>query len=246
MSGAAGTSGGAAGGTVGPRGGRTRWALLGAVALLVALVGLASALDRAAPRAERSAPAIADLPAPVLDAPIPCRRSDPDEVVTALTDRLRPGRITAAIVVACPRLFDGREVVHVGEVVGDVLRRDGGAWVTLNDDPYALELGPFGAHRERAGFNTGLSVWLPDGLHEDLGPAGRHGRRGAVLRVEGVLRRADPADGGGLTVRAVSAEVLAPSTPVTAPVDRTLATAAGVAALTAVAAGLHARRRRRG
>lgn len=228
-----------------PRPARTRWALLGAVLLLVALAGLTSALDRTAPRADRSAPAVADLPPTVLDAPIPCRRSDPDDVLAAISAQLRPGRVTAAIVVACPRLFDGREVVHVGEVVGDVLRRDGGAWVTLNDDPYALELGPFGAHRERAGFNTGLAVRLPDGTHEDLGPPGRHGRRGAVLRVEGVLERADPADGGGLTVRARSVEVLAPAVAAPVPVDPALAVAAGVAALAAAVALLDARRRRR-
>jgi hypothetical protein len=235
------------GGTIpaAPRRGRTRWALLGAVLLLVGLAGLSSALDAAAPRAGRSAPAVADLPPTVLDAPIPCRRSDPADVIDAVAARLRPGRVTAAIVVACPRLFDGREVVHVGEVVGDVLRGGGGAWVTLNDDPYALELGPFGAHREQAGFNTGLAVRLPDGTHEDLGPPGRHGRRGAVLRVEGVLERADPADGGGLSIRASSVEVLSPAVAAPVPVDPTLAVAAAVAALVAAVALLHARRRRR-
>ena len=228
-----------------PRRGRTRWALLGAVLLLVALAGLSEALDAAAPRVDRSAAPVTDLPPTVLDAPIPCRRSDPDGVIDAIAARLRPGRVTASIVVACPRLFDGREVVHVGEVVGDVLRHGGGAWVTLNDDPYALELGPFGAHRERAGFNTGLAVWLPDGLHEDLGPAGRHGRRGAVLRIEGVLERADPDDGGGLGIRARTAEVLAPAVAAPVPVDPTLAVAAAVAAAAAALSLLHARRRRR-
>jgi hypothetical protein len=242
------SAGGSAGGATGPavpRRGRTRWALLGSVLLLAGLAGITSALDATAPRADRSAPAVADLEPTVLEAPIPCRRSDPDEVVAAIADRLRPGRVTAAIVVACPRLFDGREVVHVGEVVGDVLRRDGGAWVTLNDDPYALELGPFGAHRERAGFNTGLAVHLPEGTHEDLGPAGRYGRRGAVLRVEGVLERADAADGGGLTIRARTVEVLAPAVDAPVPVDPTLAVAAAITAATAVVALLHARRRRR-
>ncbi len=224
--------------------GRTRWALLGAVLVLAGLAGLSVAIERAAPRADRSAPAVEGLPPTVLVTPVPCRRSDPVEVIAALQARLRAGRVTAAIVTACPRLFDGREVVHVGEVVGDVLRRDGGAWVTLNDDPYALELGPFGPHRERSGANSGLAVWLPDGLHEDLGAAGRHGRRGAVLRVEGVLERADPANGGGLAIRAERAEVLAAPVEVVEPLDRTLATAALAAALTAAVALLHARRRR--
>jgi hypothetical protein len=229
-----------------PRGGRTTPALVGALLLLPLLALVAAGVERTAPRPARSAPAVEGLPPTVLDAPVPCDRADAEAVIDAISAQLRPGRVTAGIVLACPRLFDGLEVVHVGEVVGDVLRRDGGAWVTLNDDAYALTLGPMGPHRERAGPNTGLTVWLPDGLHEDLGPPGRHGRRGDVLRVEGVLRRTDPADGGGLTVRATRAEVLASSVAIDEPVDGTLAAAAALSALAAAGATLHARRRRVG
>jgi len=227
-----------------PRG-RTRWPLLGTLALLLALLGLTTVLERAAPAAPRALPAVAGLPEPVLDVPVACTRADDAAVVAALAAELRPeGRITTAIVIACPRLFDGRDVVFVGEVVGDVLRRRGGAWVQVNDDAYALDLGPFGAHRERRGSSAGLAVWLPDGFHESLGPPGRAGRRGDVLRVEGVLRRSDPADGGGLTVRATAVEVLAPAARATVPFDRTLALAAAASAVAATLAALHARRRR--
>lgn len=225
---------------------RVRWPLLALAGVLGLLLALTSALERGAPRLPSSAPAVTGLALPVLDAPVRCSRTDARASVDDVRDALRTdGRLTSAIVFACPRLLAGRDVVYVGEVVGDVLRRDGGAWVQVNDDAYALEVGPFGAHRETRGFSSGLSVWLPDGLHEGLGAPGRHGRRGDVIRVEGVLLRADPADGGGITVRAATLDVLAPSVAVAGPVDRTLVLAAAAAALLALASWVWARRRTR-
>jgi len=228
---------------------RTRWPLLAVVTLLGLLLAMTSLLAAAAPSAPldaRAVPVLADLPEPLLDEPIRCSRADERASIQDLRSQVRPeGRLTSAIVHACPRLLDGHQVVYVGEVVGDVLRRRGGAWVQVNDDAYALEVGPLGPHREQRGFNSGLAVWLPDGLHEQLGAPGRHGRRGDVVRVEGVLHRADPADGGGITVRAVQLEVLAPSTPVAQPLNVALAVAAGAAALLALAAWAWDRRRSR-
>lgn len=222
---------------------RVRWPLLavaGAIGLLLLLTG---ALERGAPRVPSSAPAVAGLPLPLLDAPVRCTRSDERASVDDVRQVLRPeGRLTSAIVTACPRLLAGREIVYFGEVVGDVLRRDGGAWVQVNDDAYALELGPFGPHRETRGYSSGLAVWLPDGLHEDLGAPGRHGRRGDVIRIEGVLMRADPSAGGGITVRATTVDVLTPSTAVVGPLDRPLIIAATIAALLALLSWGWARR----
>jgi hypothetical protein len=229
---------------------RTRWPLLAVVAFLGLLLALTSALVRSAPVAPldaRAIPALADLPEPVLDEPVRCSRADERAGIEELRRQVRTdGRLTSDIVHACPRLLDGRQVVYVGEVVGDVLRRSGGAWVRMNDDAYALETGPLGPHRDTRGFNTGLAVWLPDGLHEQLGAPGRHGQRGDIVRIEGVLRRADPADGGGITIRAESLEVLSPSTPVSEPLHLTLVLAAGAAALLALSAWGWDRRRSRG
>jgi len=65
------------------------------------------------------------------------------------------------------------------------------------------------------------------------------------VRVEGVLRRADPEDAGGLTVRASALEVLAPSVVVEEPLNTPLLVAAAVAALVATGAWGWARRRAR-
>jgi len=229
---------------------RTRWPLLAVVVVLGLLLALTSALARSAPVAPldaRAVPALIDLPGPVLDEPVRCSRADERAGIEDLRRQVRTdGRLTSDIVHACPRLLDGRQVVYFGEVVGDVLRRSGGAWARVNDDAYALETGPLGPHRDTRGFNTGLAVWLPDGLHEQLGAPGRHGRRGDVVRIEGVLRRADPADGGGITVRADRLEILAPSAPVSEPLHLPLVLAAGAAALMVLGSWGWDRRRSRG
>jgi len=223
-----------------------RWPLLAVIAVLGLLLALTTVLERSAPRTAPLAPSVADLPAPLLDHPQRCSRVGDDDRIDELRAELLPdGRLTSAIATACPRLLDGLAVVYVGEVVGDVLRRPGGAWVQVNDDAYALDVGPFGAHRERRGVSSGLAVWLPDGLHERLGEPGRHARRGDVVRIEGMLLRADRADGGGMTVRATGLEVLAPSTEVPEPLDRPLVVAAIAAALVALASWAWARRRAR-
>lgn len=181
---------------------------------------------------------------------ITCERTLPERPVLPeeidreeLAEEIDPlGRATSADVVECPDLFDGRPVIYVGEVVGDVLHRDDGAWVLMNDDAYALSEGPITAHGRHLGTNAGLSVWLPGQLADLPDEPGRAGRRGDVLEVRGIVRRTDPEDGGGLTVRAVQARVLAEAVTVDDPVNRPLAVAAVVMAALAAAAVLAQRR----
>lgn len=132
------------------------------------------------------------------------------------------GRIVSGEIVECPRHFDGLPVSYVGEIVGDVLGRRGGAWNLMNDDRYALGPGPLGTTRETTGTNSGLAVWLPDDVLsrelDEITP-GRAAVRGDVVRVVGIVHRTDPEDGGGLTVRAVRAELLAPAEDLPEPFD---------------------------
>lgn len=142
-------------------------------------------------------------------------------------------RIDSTIAVECPDQLDGRGVLYVGEVVGDVLDRADGSWVQVNDDPYALTFGPLPVAGEQAGTNSGLAVWLPDPLDDDVLP-GRARQRGTVLAVTGAFHRADPRDGGGTTIRADAIEVLHPGEPLQ--VDLELAPVAVAVALLAAAA----------
>lgn len=131
------------------------------------------------------------------------------------TDR----RVTSAVIVSCPDRFDGLRVTYIGEAVGDLLEREGGAWVLVNDDDYAVTIGPLPGHRDHRGTNGGLSVWLPDPLHEQLTGLGRPQRWGDVIEITGQIIRTDPADGGGLTLRAEELEVLQPSRPMDEPLN---------------------------
>jgi hypothetical protein len=166
---------------------------------------------------------------------VTCERTLPDRPVVAGGERPAPvGRVESGEVIRCPDAFDGHVVVFIGEVIGDVLLRDGGAWVLMNDDPYALEVGPLDAHGEFRGTNSGLSVWLEGDLVDLVEQPGGSHWRGDVLRLRGVVRRADPADGGGLTLRAFDGRRLAPAVELSRPVNRPQAVAAlllGLAAL---------------
>lgn len=232
---------------------RLSWRLLavrlGGLVALVALAVLVLRLPSLAPVG-----GVVDAPAPDLEdplEPITCERTlpgAPSQAGEEAVDLPRPvGRATSAALVECPDRFDGRAVSYVGEVVGDVLEREGGAWVLMNDDAYALEVGPLKAHGRFRGPNSGVSVWLAGELAELADEPGRADRRGDVLRVRGIVHRVDPADGGGLTIRASAGELVADARRVDTPLHVPQAVTAAVLALLAagvVVAGRMAERRR--
>lgn len=180
---------------------------------------------------------------------VTCERTLPNapETLEAIAEVDPVGRVTSSEVIDCPDAFDRQVVTYVGEVVGDVLTRRDGAWLLVNDDAYALEVGPLQGHTQFAGSNSGLAVWLPRPLPE-LEP-GRSDRRGTVVAIDGVVQRTDPRDGGGLTLTALSAEattVIAESEPIDQPLNQGQAILAGVLTLVALAVlGIERRAARR-
>lgn len=168
---------------------------------------------------------------------VTCERTLPDvptQPTGASATRTVAGRVTSTEVIECPDNFDGLLVVYVGEVIGDVLRRDGGAWVLMNDDVYALEVGPVRTNGEYRGYNSGLSVWVPDEYVDLIDHPGGPRWRGDVLEVQGIVHRVDPDDGGGLTIRATDVTRLASAEPVEVPVDRWQLVFAALVGLVAV------------
>ncbi len=230
----------------GPRRERTRWLLLWpAVGLTLLVLGVVW-LEAAAPEVDVADRRVDGVPPLALEDVRSCTRQADDTVASDLREAFPSGgRISSTQVFACPSAFDGLSVTYVGEAIGEVLPRRGGAWVQVNDDIYALEVGPLVGHREQDGFNTGMSVWLPDGLHERIEEVGRPGRRGDVILVRGTLLRADPDDGGGITVRAEELELLAASIEIEDPLHVPQLIVALVLAALAVASVVWARRRAR-
>lgn len=211
------------------------------IALVVVLIGasavLIGAVRRTAPDAKIGVGIEPALPAEDPTAEfVTCERTLPDAPSRPVNreDITPVGRVKSSAIYECPDLFDGHVVVYIGEVVGDVLRRDGGAWVLMNDDAYALEVGPLQGHREFRGANSGLSVWLPDRLLELVEQPGGPDVRGDVLRLRGIVLRSDPADGGGLTFRAIDGRRIADAVDVDDPLNRPQALAAVLLALAAI------------
>ncbi len=218
----------------------SREAILQIVGALIAIAAISvgiSSLRRTTPTTVLAPIADARVSIQELGEVLTCERTLPDAPIVPVgqTLPLPVGRVSSTQAVSCPRLFDGRVVEYVGEVIGDVLRRDGGAWVLMNDDAYALDAGPLPLqHGQFAGTNSGLTVWLPDALVELVEQPGNHDWRGTVLVVRGRLLRTDPADGGGLTIRARQGEVLAEAVRLPHPIHPGQAIAAGLAASAAV------------
>ena len=238
----------------------TRWVLLATVAVLALLAVGVTWLEAQHPQLDTDGHAVAGVPPLAVEGEPACRRFVEDTAIEELRERLRSeevvatirqelttgGRVSSTQIFLCPSAYDGLEVSYVGEVVGELLPRRGGAWAQINDDPYALESGPLVGHRERAGFNTGLSVWLPEELAERIEQPGRPALRGDVVLLTGTIHRADPADGGGITLRATSMDHLAGPLEVEPPFHTLQLWVAVVLTVLAIAASLWAYRRRRG
>jgi hypothetical protein len=219
------------------RRGRTRWLLITPIVGLTVIILGVVALEAAAPQIETADLVVEDLPPLALEDGRSCTRRTDDTTADEIRAQVLPGaRVSSTQVFRCPAAYDDLDVSFAGEVIGEVLPRNGGAWAQVNDDVYALRVGPLVGHRERDGFNTGLSVWLPDGLHEQIEEVGRPGRRGDVILVRGTLLRTDPQDGGGLTVRAEELEVVAPSVVIEDPLHVPQLIVAIVLAILALAA----------
>lgn len=194
-----------------------RLLLVPALLLVTLIVGI-QLLEQGSPRSMDPS-LVVDAPSPESEVEVRrCRREgDPQAVVDARSELGEQPLVTSARVVACPAAFEGLSVRYVGELVGDLLPREGGAWVLVNDDDYALEVGPLPAHRDHRGINEGLTVWLPEELQARVTGLGRPNQRGDVVELEGRIERTDPADGGGLTLRAARMEILAAATTVEEP-----------------------------
>ncbi len=195
------------------------------LAAVAALVGWLRATAPVADTSEAAVPAANVEPGTLLL----CDDLQSDE----RTDLPTAGRAVSGEVLRCPADFDGRLVTYIGEVVGDVLGRDGGSWVLMNDDAYGLVNGPLGASRIQSGTNSGLSVWLPAPLDTLAQTPGRAERRGDVLQVVGLVYRADPDDGGGLTIRADEVTLLSPAVELEVPLHGRQLAAAIVLAVVA-------------
>lgn len=111
--------------------------------------------------------------------------------------------VEASQLLSDPDEWDGRQVAVTGELVGDYSPRDGGVWVQLNDDSFVGS--PIGAGGTPETTNTGIGARIPTDVFDRVeGQAGRYGRIGPIVRLEGIFRHSD-AELQGETYLAVDA-----------------------------------------
>lgn len=198
----------------------TRQAVLGGLAIVAVAAGIIAALAFLLERDEQIPP----LEAPAEPAAQPCPAA-PDPARTVTSDQL----------IECPHIYDQQIVNYRGEAVRAVLRRGGRAWAHLNDDPYALDLGPLPAHRTTVGGNSGIPVSIPIDVADQITHLGDTRHHGDILDITGTYQRADPADDGGPTIQAHTARIHQPGQPLPRPASRPRIIAAIAVALLAIA-----------
>ena len=203
--------------------------MLLAAAAIVAALGQLVAPDEQLP--DLGAPA-QEQQADICPAP---RGPAADEPVVVVADEL----------IECPATFDGVTVSYRGEAVRAVLARGPRSWVHLNDDPYALELGPLYDHRTAVGGNSGIPVAIPTAVADTITHVGGPRHHGDILEVTGVFHRADPRDGGGPAIQADTARITQMGRPVRRSVDTARVITAGIMSVAALGAAILAHTRRR-
>lgn len=185
------------------RGGQIRLAhaLIGFVVLGAVVTALVQVLDVLLPPQDPAAVRLArDLAAESAGQALPESRPG---VPRCPAPGLVPRDPSSTLLYECPDRYDGLVVTYTGEVVGEILQRGDRAWVQLNDDAYALSLGPLDSHGVVAGANSGIGVSLPIEAARRIEHVGGKNEQGDVVTVRGVFRAADPADQGLATIRAL-------------------------------------------
>jgi len=113
--------------------------------------------------------------------------------------------------------YDGRQIVFMGEVIGDILNAGDHVWLNVSDDANAV------------------GVWVDADLAREVQVPGRYSQRGDTVQVTGTFHRACPDHGGDFDIHAESIKLIERGVPVSHPVMPWKAAAAP--ALTAAAAG---------
>ena len=84
--------------------------------------------------------------------------------------------------------YDGQLVTYVGEVIGQVMRRQNGAWVNIYDRQHSI------------------GIWIPLDLIGNIQYKGNYKTKGDIVQVQGVFNRACSLHGGDMDIHAISVD----------------------------------------
>jgi hypothetical protein len=143
--------------------------------------------------------AVVAAPAVAAEAPIQPNKPDSTELVNKMNV---PGDITKGL------FWNAKTVTFHGEAIGEVMVRDSYAWIHLNDDAYMEQNVEEGA--KLGGYNSGMAVWVPADLANQIDTYGDYKHEGTIVEVTGVFNAACKEHGGDLDIHATSLRILRP------------------------------------
>ena len=86
--------------------------------------------------------------------------------------------------------YDGKGIIYEGEVIGEVMKRNSGAWVNVSD-----------------GYNT-IGVWVPHDLAAKIKYIGGYKVKGDIVQIRGLFNYACSVHGGDLDIHAESLRIV--------------------------------------
>lgn len=101
-------------------------------------------------------------------------------------------QIPSTELISNTRKYDGKSVIYVGEVVGDVMARGDFAWVNVNDADNAV------------------GIWLSKELARGIQFAGSYHAEGDRVEITGVFHRACIQHGGDMDIHATNIRKISP------------------------------------
>lgn len=111
-----------------------------------------------------------------------------------------PNSPSSGEIVESPKEFDGTTLEFKGEVIGEVMVRGEYAWIHINDDPYYLKNVEEGA--ELGGYNSGMAVYVPASLTEQIAHYGDYKHEGDIVTIRGTFNAACAQHGGDMDIHA--------------------------------------------
>lgn len=115
--------------------------------------------------------------------------------------------------------YDGKVVTVRGEAIGDLMVRGTHAWITVNDDEYAIRsLQEHGNFRGLS--NMGIGVWVPESEGRKIEVFGGYKNKGSTVRLTGIFHRACDQHGGDTDIHADRVDVLVQGHPFRMRLDR--------------------------
>ena len=100
------------------------------------------------------------------------------------------GEVTSTELIDNAKEYDKKEVIYSGEVIGDIMKRGGYAWINVSDGSNAI------------------GIWIPFEETEKIEYTGQYRYKGDTVKIIGIFNRACPEHGGDLDIHAKSIEVI--------------------------------------